>query len=140
MIQSKAPIKSSYDLIQEHYWPDAWKMMVCCMLLNMTTRKQVDGVVDHFFTKYNSPEEASKANVDEMIEIIKELGLVNRRSISVIKMSQEWITNEWNKVIELHGLGQYAQDCYDMFINRYHLENPSDRAIKNYNKWLGEHI
>ncbi len=139
-MKSKAPIKSSYDLIQEHYWPDAWKMMVCCMLLNMTTRKQVDKVVDLFFSKFNKPEDIISADPSEITEVIKDLGFANKRTSALIRMSFEWTHKKWNNPIELHGLGQYAQDCYDMFVNRLVLDDPSDHALKNYNEWLRMHI
>ena len=33
-------------LLQEIYQDDGWKMLTCCMLLNLTNRKQVDTVID----------------------------------------------------------------------------------------------
>ena len=42
-------------LLQEIYQPDGWKMLTCCMLLNLTNRKQVDGIRDELFKRYPTP-------------------------------------------------------------------------------------
>lgn len=133
---SNSPVKSQYDLIQEHYYPNVWKMMICCMLLNQTTRKQVDLIIDEFFDKYGTPLIASKADEYEMAEIIKSLGFKNRRAKSIIKMSHQYYFTTWHKVNELHGLGKYAQDCYDLFINRKVNNDITDVALLNYVKHL----
>ena len=39
-------------LLQEIYQDDPWKMLVCCILLNLTKRQQVDGIRHELFTKY----------------------------------------------------------------------------------------
>ena len=127
----------NFDLIQEHY-SDPWAKMICCMLLNQTTREQVDKVVDEFFDKWPDPETCSYANPLEIAEVLKSLGFKNKRSEAIIKMSHEWISKDWKEVKELHGLGKYAQDCYDMLVKGIYIENPSDHALKNYSLWMKE--
>ena len=36
-------------ILQEIYQDDGWKMLTCCMLLNLTNRKQVDTIRDELF-------------------------------------------------------------------------------------------
>ena len=38
-------------LLQEIYQADGWKMLTCCMLLNLTNRKQVDTIRDELLSK-----------------------------------------------------------------------------------------
>ena len=40
-------------LLQEIYQPDGWKMLTCCMLLNLTNRKQVDTIFQNNNRKLN---------------------------------------------------------------------------------------
>ena len=47
------PPKSPVGLIQEELWPDEWKILISCLMLNQTTRKQVDKVIWKFFDKWN---------------------------------------------------------------------------------------
>ena len=36
-------------ILQEVYQSDGWKMLVCCIMLNLTNRKQVDRVRHELF-------------------------------------------------------------------------------------------
>ena len=74
-------------LLQEIYQDDAWKMLVCCILLNLTQRKQVDGVRHELFTKYPTEYEMMEADEDELSEILRPLGLYRRRAKTLIKFS-----------------------------------------------------
>jgi hypothetical protein len=50
-------------------------------------------------------------------------------------MSREFLGAEWTRPSELHGLGQYAEDAYDMFVLRRKVEQPSDKFLKVYDLW-----
>ena len=73
------PPKSPYNLLQESLWPNEWRVLVSCLLLNLTTRKQVEKVIDKLFSKYPVPEDMIRANEDDLRSIIASLGLVNKR-------------------------------------------------------------
>ena len=55
-------------LLQEIYQPDGWKMLTCCMLLNLTNRRQVDGIRDELFDRYPTPQDMMKADQSELAE------------------------------------------------------------------------
>ena len=67
-------------LLQEIYQDDTWKMLVCCMLLNQTNRKQVDTVREELFKTYPTPKDMMKAEHSDLVDIIKPLGLYNTRA------------------------------------------------------------
>ena len=73
-------------LLQEIYQSDGWKMLTCCMLLNLTNRKQVDKVREELFKKYPTPKDMMNADESELSELLKPLGLYNRRARSLKKM------------------------------------------------------
>jgi len=136
MIKDKSP----YNLLQEIYWPDEWKILICCMFLNQTGRKQVDAVRVSFFKKWPNAKKAAKADPGEMKEMIRSLGFVNRRTISIIKMSQDFIEKDWKEPKELYGIGQYGQDSYDIFVRgNIRIKNPSDHVLKMYLKWAKQY-
>ena len=56
-------------LLQEIYQPDGWKMLTCCMLLNLTNRRQVDVIRDELFKRYPTPKKMMKANQSELAEL-----------------------------------------------------------------------
>ena len=56
-------------LLQEVYQDDPWKMLVCCILLNVTHRRQVDKVRDKLFTRYPTATQMAFAADDELSEM-----------------------------------------------------------------------
>ena len=118
-------------LLQEIYQDNGWKMLVCCMLVNVTNRKQVDIVRNELFTKYPTPEDMMKAEHSELVEIIKPLGLYNTRAERLIKMSEGYV-NGFNSVDELYGIGQYAKDSWEIFQNNNLSVKPTDKVLQEY--------
>ena len=118
-------------MLQEIYLSDPWKMLVCCMLLNLTNRKQVDTIRKQLFDKYKTPEDMMKADHEELANILKPLGLYNRRANSLRKMSEGYI-NGFKSVDELYGIGQYAKDSWDIFQNSNLNIKPEDKVLQEY--------
>jgi len=118
-------------LLQEVYQDDGWKMLTCCMLLNLTNRKQVDTVRDELFSRYPTPKDMMNANQSELADLLKPLGLYNRRAKSLIKMSKGYIKG-FKNVSELYGIGQYANDSWEIFQNNNIKVNPTDKVLLEY--------
>ena len=118
-------------LLQEIYQPDGWKMLTCCMLLNLTNRKQVDTIRDELFSKYPTPKDMMNANQSELAELLKPLGLYNRRAKSLKKMSEGYVKG-FKSVDEVYGIGQYAKDSWEIFQNNNKNVNPTDKVLLAY--------
>ena len=118
-------------LLQEIYQDDPWKMLVCCILLNLTKRQQVDGIRHELFDKYPTEYEMIEADEDELSEILKPLGLYRRRAKTLIKFSWMWV-NGFNDVMELHGIGQYAKDSWEIFQMKNVQIKPTDKVLQEY--------
>ena len=73
------PPKSPYDLLQERFWPNDWKILVVCLMLNQTSRKQVEPMIHDFFEKVPDAKSIISAEEDDLKILLKPLGLVNRR-------------------------------------------------------------
>ena len=124
--------KLKRTLIQELYKHDPWKMLVCCIFLNQTTRTQVDQIRDEFFNKYPTAETAARADEKEIADVIRCLGFYNKRAKTIIKFSKQWITKKWSRVDELHGIGRYAYDSWKIF-QEGRLDIPvEDKKLKIY--------
>jgi methyl-CpG-binding domain protein 4 len=127
--------RSPFNLLQEIYFPDEWKILTCCILLNQTTRKQVDNVRDEFFKKFPTPQKLVQADSNEIIEVIQSLGFKNRRVINLQKMSEQYIGGNWNEASDLFGIGKYGNDSYQMFIKNNSNIKPTDHALTKYMNW-----
>ena len=118
-------------LLQEVYLNDPWKMLVCCMLLNLTNRKQVDNIREELFTKYPTPKDMMMAEHSDLVDIIKPLGLYNTRADRLIKMSEGYVKG-FKSVDELYGIGQYAKDSWEIFQNKNNNIKPTDKVLQEY--------
>lgn len=130
-------IPPKYGLVQEKYWPDGWKILVCCLCLNLTTRKQMEPVVEEMFRRW--PHAAALANApdEELQELIKSLGMWRRRAATLKKMSKQYHEGQWLDVEELAGVGQYARRAYQIFILGEIGQNPpNDHALLEYWEFL----
>ena len=72
-----------------------------------------------------------KSNENELSEILKPLGLYRRRAKTLIKFSWMWVKG-FTDVMELHGIGQYAKDSWEIFQMDNMDVNPTDKVLSAY--------
>lgn len=126
-----------YGLVQEKYWPDPWKILVCCLCLNLTTRKQMEPVVEILFQRWPDARSLSEASDEDLIEVIRPLGMWKRRTSTLKKMSRQFHDGKWSNVLELAGVGKYASDAYHIFVlGEWRNVEPCDHALTDYHEFL----
>lgn len=130
---------SPYELLQEIYYHNPWKSMVCCILLNRTKRAQVDRVREELFRTYNDALDMADADPETLAKILQPLGFQNKRAKTLIKFSEDWVSKDWTDPRDLHGIGQYAADSYDIFYNNKLDINPNDGVLVKYLEWKRTH-
>ncbi len=132
------PPKSPYNLIQEQLWEDPWRIFVACIFCNLTKRVQSEPYMWKFFDKYPDAMSASSARPEEIEEMIQPLGLSKRRSVSLVRMSNDYLQKKWKDHPEvLYGIGKYASDAYRIFcLGQWKSVEPRDGALVNYHNFL----
>ena len=132
------PPKSPYGLIQEQLWQDPWKIFVACIFCNLTKRVQAEPYMWIFFKKYPTPEDAASANPEDIRKLIQRIGLSERRSKALVKMSNDYLKKDWrNNPETLYGIGKYGSDAYRIFCQgKWKSVEPSDGALVNYHNFL----
>ncbi len=134
------PPRSPYGLIQEDLWPNEFKILVACMLLNCTTRKQVEKVVPTLFRLWPDATAMAAADPQKLSEVIAPLGFKNRRASNLIKMSKHYLAKDWKHVKELPGIGDYAAGAWEIFCRQSIPQAcPPDHALKYYYDWRKLH-
>lgn len=118
-------------LIQHDYIDDPWKMLVSCILLNQTTNGQVKKILEDLFLYIPTPEIASNADPEMIAHIIKSTGFQNVKSKRIIGLSQKWIQG-FNSPKDLPGVGKYALESWEIFVNKKTDFTPSDKKLKMY--------
>lgn len=128
------PVRSLRDLIQERYYPDQWKVLVCCLLLNRCRGDTVRGVVERLFEAYPDAVAMIDASLEELTGILRPLGFQNQRAKRLVEFSKAFMSG-WRDVRELPGVGEYAADCFRIFFLE-ELGNlpPDDHALVDY--WI----
>lgn len=133
------PPKSPHGLIQEDLWPNEWRILISCLLLNLTTRKQVDGVIFELFERYPTPESLLNAESIELQGLIKPLGMWRKRTQTLLRFTREYLDGEWEQAIDLFGCGKYANDAWRIFcVGDWQDVEPNDHALNMYHEWLRE--
>lgn len=136
----RIPPRSGFGLIQEDLFPDEWKVLVSCMMLNCTSRKQAERVIPKFFNRWPTPQSLLEAEQADVTETISSLGFKNRRTQGLLKMSAAYVKRSWNDPRELPGIGEYGARAWEIFFaNKLGDEPPADGALVLYWKWRKKH-
>jgi methyl-CpG-binding domain protein 4 len=131
------PPASPYGLIQESLFPDEWAILVSCMLLNCTTRKQVEKVLPEFRRRWPGPRHFMEAPVADIIELCRPLGFANRRTVNLRRMTEAYMAGGWSRASQLPGIGEYGARAHEIFCQGIvGTEPPQDHALAQYHAWL----
>ncbi|RZC94336.1 hypothetical protein C5167_031296 [Papaver somniferum] len=132
----KPPV-SPHKLLQEDHYEDPWRVIVICMLLNVTSGKQVRKVLPDFFKRFPDAKSSLEVVPQEIEEIIWTLGIHDRRAIMIQRFSAEYLWENWTYITDLHGVGKYAADAYAIFCTgKWDQVRPKDHMLNKYWEFL----
>ncbi|KAL5766992.1 hypothetical protein ACOSP7_013561 [Xanthoceras sorbifolium] len=124
-------------LLQEDHVHDPWRVLVICMLLNITTGLQARRVIKNLFTLCPDAKTAIEVPTEEIEKVIQTLGLQKKRAMMIQRFSQEYLCENWTHVTQLHGIGKYAADAYAIFCTgKWQRVHPADHMLTKYWEWL----
>lgn len=131
-------------LIQLPYRKQPWRMLVCCILLNRTTNRQVRPILPELFRRWPNAEAMAAAGED-LEELLRPLGLWRQRSATLRKFSARWarerhLTPHSAETIgRLPGCGPYAVEAWRLVclgdIDGFHPRGPEDKELFRYWYW-----
>lgn len=135
------PPRSPYSLIQEDLWSakseSEWHILVAAVMLNCTTRKQVDRVLPSFLQQWPTPRQFVHASPDDVALLIRPLGFANRRTANLLKMTHHYLAGPWSDARELPGIGEYGARSHEIFcLGILGDEAPKDGALGRYWAWV----
>ena len=131
------PPHSPFGLLEELLWDRPWALLLCCILLNQTTRAQVDGVLARLLASFPDAASLAAADVAVIEQMLHPLGLHRRRARTLITFSAEFLKGAWRRPEELPGIGRYAADAHTIFCEgRWAEVQPHDHALQWYCDWL----
>ena len=68
-----------------------YELLIATMLSAQTTDKRVNMVTSILFKKYNSLESLRKADINDIINIIKPIGTYNKKAKNIVEIANKWI-------------------------------------------------
>ena len=132
--------QSPYSLIQEQLRGDEWKLFVACSMLNLTTAVQVKQIIWEFFRRWPTASDCVSADPDEIRELIRPLGLYNRRTRTLQRLSRSFRDGSYKSIRDIPGVGQYAADSHRIFCEGILIENANDIVLQTYLKWAKNYV
>jgi methyl-CpG-binding domain protein 4 len=124
--------------IQDELKHDEWMMLISCIMLNLTNIRQVRTVIWDFFERFPSANDVQQEHLTEIAIMLKPLGFYNRRAQSIIKFSKAYRECDYKKISDLPGIGKYASDSHEIFINKNFKVKPTDKKLLRYLEEVGK--
>lgn len=145
------PMDKEPQLLQLRFKEDPWRLLVGCILLNRTQRKQVDRVIDDLFSEYPTATAMECARTADVQEILRPLGLSAQRAHRLVEFSYGWnaLLLEVSKqegvmsrdeflarLGRCAGVGKYALDSYRIFVfDEWREVAPEDKELVRWRRW-----
>lgn len=131
------PPHSPFGLLEELFWDRPWALLLCCILLNQTRRRQVDPILSSLLRRFPNPASLAAACPSNVEPLLRPLGLHRQRARAVVFFSAAYVAGGWGKVEELPGVGRYGADAHAIFCEgRYTQADPTDHALSWYRDWM----
>lgn len=130
------PQRSPFSLLQEDVFDNDWLVLCVAILLNCTSRKQVDKIFLWFKTNVSTPQRFLSTSEENVKDKLKCLGFVNRRYDRLKSLAKFILSNSWKDPRNLPGIGEYGARSYEIFCqNKIGNVCPNDGALAKYWKW-----
>jgi len=124
------------DLMVQQQVKSKWQHMVGVMCLNLTYRKQVKEVLPKLFKRYPTPQAYLRGRLMTQENMLKPLGMWSVRAKRLRKMSKEFLTWNGDEASDLHGIGKYGSDSYQIFYKNNIPADVQDKELRKYIKTL----
>jgi methyl-CpG-binding domain protein 4 len=109
-----------------------WKHMVAVMCLNLTYRKHVKIILPKLFKRYPNPRAYLRGRLSTQQNMLRPLGMWNVRTKRIRKMSEQFLTWDKKDASDLHGIGKYGSDSYQIFFMDTIPPDVQDKELKKH--------
>jgi len=120
------------DLMVQQQIDGAWQHMIGVIMLNQTGRKSVKTVLPEFLSRWPTPEKFLESYEEEVMYIIRPLGMCTVREHRIRRMTIEFLNWDGNDATKLYGIGKYGSDSYEIFFKNNYAVEPTDKELKRY--------
>jgi hypothetical protein len=120
------------DLMVQQQVSNTWQHFIGVICLNQTNRTIVKKILPTFFSLWPDDDVfLDKATEKTVKELIKPMGMVNKRYTALMRMSIDHLFWDGEDATMLYGIGQYGSESYRIFFKNEHFE-PKDKELRRY--------
>lgn len=130
MVQDSYALKD--ELMVQQQINNEWEHMVGVIMLNQTGRKPVKYVLPAFLKRFPDAKALLDSSPEEVIDIIKPLGMYRIREKRLRGMSRDYLTWDKKDASILYGIGKYGSDSYEIFFKQNYNIQPTDKELIRY--------
>jgi len=109
-----------------------WKHMVAVMCLNLMYRKHVKTILPRLFKRYPNPRAYLRGRLKTQQQMLKPLGMWEVRSKRIRRMTEQYLDWDKREASDLHGIGKYGSDSYQIFFMNNIPANVQDKELRKY--------
>lgn len=102
----------------------AWHVLVGCLMLNRTERRQARAALRALFVLAPDPGCLADVDEDRLREILRPCGLGNRRLTAIRALTEDWLAGK--PVEDIRYCGPYAIDSFNIFVRGVNVERRPD--------------
>ncbi|KAL7569058.1 hypothetical protein ACA910_016901 [Epithemia clementina (nom. ined.)] len=145
-------VASPLGLLEEILVGDPWQLLLSTILLNRTTRIQVDKVLFELLEMWPTPQRMLDAEPSSISKVIRPLGIHHRRALGILKFTRDYLQLvslgrpfyglaasfmfSREDILSMHSCGEYAYAAYRLFVQRNRSGvATSDQALLAYSEF-----
>jgi len=138
------PPKSPLNLVEETLFHSPHRLLVATILLNKQRATRMAPLMHRLFARWPTAKALAQADVAELSELLRPLGLQHQRANRIVAMSAAWVACDGDvgdSASRLPGIGQYGADAFALFCTpNWRSVRPKDIELSKYVRWLREHL
>lgn len=130
------PVRSGVDCLQDDLDDDAmpeavpWRLLVACCLLNRTKVSVAKPTFYRVINRWSRPDSMARAEQEELAERIRSLGMQHVRAQRLIAMSEQYARGDFDDVVQLPTVGDYARDAWSIWVlQKLPTNKPRDKVL-----------
>ena len=142
---SSPPPPSPHGLLQEFYAFDTWQLLIACVLMSRVSSWDTKHrCISAFFERFPTPSDALHATSEQMLEVMKPLGLFENRLRSVTAVTERFLAAPVFEVglepnVKIYGIGAFGFESFKLFCRADLSFTPQDATLKIFSAWQKRH-
>jgi methyl-CpG-binding domain protein 4 len=127
------PTRYDCKILQTGMQGDPWRVVLACMLLQQTTRRQAEKGLQNLLHEFPTPLALASGDLDLVAQCVRPCGLQNKRARMLMQFSYDFACYSDKSLTGCAGVGMYVCDAVRMFcLSDLRFNGSGDKALALY--------